>query len=218
MAESRQRAVTRIVIADDHGVVRWGLLSILEAQPNWNVVAEAADGKEAVRLAIETKPDVAILDYSLPLLNGVEATRCIRAESPRTEVLIFTMHDNETLIQELLKAGARGYLLKSDAQRHLIQAIESLALHKPFFTSKVSETLVESFVARPNKEASTLTNREREVVQLIAEGYSNKQTANLLDISLKTVETHRAAAMRKLALSSSAGLVRYAIRNRLVEA
>jgi DNA-binding NarL/FixJ family response regulator len=207
----------RILIADDHEVVRSGLRRILEAQPNWEVVAEAGDGRDAVSKAIETKPDVAVLDYSLPLVNGIEATRRIRAQLPRTEVLIFTMHDNEMLIQDLLKAGARGYLLKSDAKRHLIGAIESLASHKPFFTAKVSEALLDSFLARPGKEVSTLTNRERGVVQLIAEGHTNKQIARILSISLKTVETHRAAIMRKLSLSSSAGLVRYAIRNRIVE-
>jgi DNA-binding NarL/FixJ family response regulator len=209
--------MTRILIADDHEVVRSGLRRILEAQPNWEVVAEAGDGKDAISKAIETKPDVAVLDYSLPLVNGIEATRQIRARLPKTEVLIFTMHDNETLIQELLKVGARGYLLKSDAKRHLIGAIESLAVHKPFFTAKVSETLLDSFLSRPSRESSTLTNRERGVVQLIAEGYTNKHIANLLNISLKTVETHRAAIMRKLNLSSSAALVRYAIRNRIIE-
>jgi len=208
----------RILIADDHEVVRSGLRKILEAQPNWEVVAEAGDGKDAIHKAAETRPDVAVLDYSLPLVNGIEATRQIRARLPKTEVLIFTMHDNETLIQELLKAGARGYLLKSDAKRHLIGAIESLASHKPFFTAKVSEALLDSYLARPNREGSTLTNRERGVVQLIAEGHTNKQIANILNISLKTVETHRAAIMRKLNLSSSAALVRYAIRNRIVEA
>jgi DNA-binding NarL/FixJ family response regulator len=208
----------RILIADDHEVVRSGLRKILEAQPNWEVVAEAGDGKDAIHKAAETRPDVAVLDYSLPLVNGIEATRQIRARLPKTEVLIFTMHDNETLIQELLKAGARGYLLKSDAKRHLIGAIESLASHKPFFTAKVSEALLDSFLARPNREGSTLTNRERGVVQLIAEGHTNKQIANILNISLKTVETHRAAVMRKLNLSSSASLVRYAIRNKIIEA
>jgi DNA-binding NarL/FixJ family response regulator len=207
----------RILMADDHDVVRSGLRHIVEAQPNWQVVAEAADGKEAVQKALETKPDVAVIDYSLPLINGVEATRQIRSAQPRTEVLIFTMHDNETLIQELLKAGARGYLLKTDARRHLIGAIEALAAHKPFFTAKVSEALLDSFLSRPAREGSALTHRERGVVQLVAEGYTNKQIANLLDISLKTVETHRAAIMRKLKLSSPAALVRYAIRNQIVE-
>ena len=166
--------MTRILIADDHDVVRSGLRTILEAHPNWEVVAEAADGKEAILKAIETKPDVAVLDYSLPLVNGVEVTRQIRARLPRTEVLIFTMHDNETLIEELLKAGARGYLLKSDARRHLIAAIEALAVHKPFFTARVSEALLESFLTRTSQAGSTLTNRERGVVQLIAEGHTNK--------------------------------------------
>jgi DNA-binding NarL/FixJ family response regulator len=207
----------RILIADDHHVVRSGLRNILEAQSEWQVVAEASDGKEAVEKAAETRPDIAIIDYSLPLINGIEATRQIRSRLPKTEVLIFTMHDSETLIQELLKAGARGYLLKTDARQHLIDAIKSLAVHEPFFTAKVSEALLDSFLARPHREGSTVTTRERGVVQLIAEGYTNKQIANLLNISLKTVETHRAAIMRKLNLSSSAALVRYAIRNKIVE-
>ena len=207
----------RILIADDHDVVRSGLRRIVEAQPNWQVVAEAGDGKEAVQKALETKPDVAIIDYSLPLINGAEATRQIRSVLPRTEVLIFTMHDNETLIGELLKAGARGYLVKTDAQRHLIGAIEALAAHKPFFTGKVSEALLDSFLLGPARDRSALTHRERGVVQLVAEGYTNKQIAGLLDVSLKTVETHRAAIMRKLNLTSPAALVRYAIRNQIVE-
>ena len=135
--------MTRILIADDHEVVRSGLRLILEAHAGWEVVAEAADGKEAILKAIEAKPDVAVLDYSLPLVNGVEVTRQVRARLRKTEVLIFTMHDNEALIGELLKAGARGYLLKSDAKQHLIAAIEALAAHKPFFTSSVSEALLE---------------------------------------------------------------------------
>jgi DNA-binding NarL/FixJ family response regulator len=210
--------VTRILIADDHDVVCSGLRLILQAHPNWQVVAEAADGKEAILKAIETKPDVAVLDYSLPLVNGVEATRQIRARLPRIEVLIFTMHDNEALIQELLKAGARGYLLKSDASRCLIAAIESLETHKPFFTARVTEALLKSFLTRPDRMGSTLTHRERGVVQLIAEGHTNKEIAQLFNISVKTVETHRATVMRKLELSSSADLVRYAVRNKLVEA
>jgi len=210
--------MTRILIADDHDIVRSGLRTILEAHPNWEVVGEAADGKEAISKAIETQPDVAVLDYSLPLANGIEVTREIRARLPGTEILIFTMHDNEMIFQELLKAGARGYLLKSDAKHHLIRAIEALAMHKPFFTGKASELLLHSFRSRPGREASTLTDRERGVVQLIAAGHTNKQVANALGIGLKTVETHRATVMRKLNLSSSANLVRYAIRNKLAEA
>ena len=211
-------SMIRILIADDHDVVRSGLLKILESQARWEVVGEASDGKEAVAKALELKPDIAILDYALPLVNGVEATRQIRARLPRSEVLIFTMHDSETLIRDLLAAGARGFLLKSDASRFLLAAVESLALHKPFFTANVSEALLDSFLKRPGHAQSALTPRERGVVQLIAEGHSNKQIANVLNISLKTVETHRAAVMRKLNLPSAASLVRYAIRNQIIEA
>jgi DNA-binding NarL/FixJ family response regulator len=207
----------RILIADDHEVVRSGLLTILESQPNWQVVGEAGDGKAAIELAIETRPDIAVLDYSMPLINGLEATRQIRARSPKTEVLIFTMYDNETLIQDLLKAGARGYLVKSDAKRHLIGAIEALAEHKPFFTAAISEALLDAYMTPSTRARPSLTNREREIAQLIAEGYTNKQIAKLLEISLKTVETHRSAIMHKLNLPSSAALVRYAVRNQLVE-
>ena len=148
--ETRRRGVTRILIADDHEVVRAGLRRMLESQPSWEVVAEVADGKDAISKAVETKPDIAVLDYSLPLVNGIEATRQIRARLPKTEVLIFTMHDNETLIQDLLKAGARGYLLKTDANHHLINAIEALASHKPFFSAKISEALLELVSCRPD--------------------------------------------------------------------
>lgn len=208
--------MTRILIADDHDVVRSGLRSILEAR--WEIVAEATNGKEAIRKAIDLKPDVAILDYSLPLINGVEATRQIRARVPTVEVLIFTMHDSEGLIHDLLEAGARGYLLKSDAKCFLVNAVESLAAHRPFFTAKVSETLLESYLTRSSVTETVLTARERSVVQLIAEGHSNKKIADILSISVKTVETHRAAAMRKLNISSAAALVRYAVRNKIVEA
>jgi DNA-binding NarL/FixJ family response regulator len=208
----------RILIADDHAVVRSGLRAILEAHADWEVVAEASDGKEAISKAIEAQPDIAVIDYSLPVVNGIEVTRQIRARLPKTEVLIFTMHDNQALIEELLKAGARGYLLKSDAKANLIGAIEALAAHKPFFTANVSEALLKSYVEGSKGAASPLTGRERTVVQLIAEGHSNKEIAQLLGISHKTVETHRAAVMRKLNLSSSAALVRYAIRNKIAEA
>lgn len=216
----RQSPVTklRILIVDDHDVVRSGLRPILEAQANWTVIAEARDGKEAIAKAIETQPDIAVVDYSLPLLNGVEVTRQIRARLPKTEVLIFTMHDNEALVQELLRAGARGFVLKSDARKYLVEAITALAVHRPFFTTKISEAMLQTYVTRSGQVASPLTNRERTIVQLIAEGHSNKAVASTLNISLKTVETHRASVMRKLSLSSSAALVRYAIRNKIVEA
>ena len=209
--------MVRILIVGDHDVVRSGLRHVIESQPNWQVVAEAADGKEAVQKALETKPDVGVIDYSLPLINGVDATRQIRSALPQTEVLIFTMHDNATIIQELLNAGARGYLLKTDAQRHLIGAIEALAVHKPFFTTKISEALLDSFISRPARERSLLTHRERSIVELVAKGYTNKQIARLLKISVKTVETHRGAIRSKLNLSSPAALIRYAIRNHIAE-
>src|SRR5215510_4351852 len=178
----------RILIADDHDVVRSGLRKVLEAQSNWEVVAEARDGKDAICKATETKPDVAVLDYSMPLINGVEATRQIRERLPKTEVLIFSIHDEDVVITELLKAGARAYVLKSDFKYALIHAVESLAAHKPFFAGKVSETLLDAFLARPMQEASTLGNGERNIVELIAEGYTNKESATALNVAFKTVE------------------------------
>ena len=210
--------MTRILIADDHDVVRSGLRMILEGQEGWSVVAEAADGKQAVVKAMETKPDVAVLDYSLPLMNGAEATRQIRSRLPNSEVLIFTMHESDTLIRDIIQAGARGFLMKSDAKRFLLAAVNSLSSHKPFFTARVSEALLKFYLERSGRSVSSITSREQSVVQLIAEGHSNKQIASVLNISLKTVETHRAAAMRKLNLSSTAALVRYAVRNKIVEA
>jgi DNA-binding NarL/FixJ family response regulator len=210
--------VTRILIADDHEVVRSGLRSILEAHEGWAVVAEACDGKEAIGKAAESTPDVAIIDYSLPLMNGIEVTRQIRARVPSAEILIFTMHDSNVLVGELLEAGARAYLLKSDAKRYLIAAVEALSDHRPFFTGRVSEQLLESFLTN-NLGAGhgSLSPRERGIVQLIAEGHSNKEMSEILNLSVKTIETHRAAAMRKLKLTSTAAIVRYAIRNKLVD-
>jgi len=208
----------RILIADDHEVVRSGLRQLLEEQPNWEIVAEANNGRAAVAKAAELKPDVAVIDYSLPVLNGIETTRYIRERVPKTEILIFTMYDSEVLIQEAIKAGARGYLLKSDARRHLIEAIHSLSLRKPFFSAKISEGIIDSYVTNPSELKSAITSRERTVVQLIADGLSNKAIAATLNISQKTVETHRASIMRKLGLASSADLVRFAVRNNIVEA
>src|SRR5215475_4492790 len=215
---SKVAPVTRILIADDHEVVRSGLRAILEAHEGWNVVAEARDGKEAIVRAAETKPDIAIVDYSLPTMNGVEVTRQIRARVPTAEVLIFTMHDSDVLLGELLAAGARAYLLKSDAKQYLIAAVESLAVHKPFFTGRVSEQLIETFLSiNPARSEGPLSPRERMIVQLIAEGHSNKEMGEILNLSVKTIETHRAAVMRKLNVTSAAAIVRYAIRNKLIE-
>ena len=210
--------MTRILIADDHEVVRSGLRAILEAHAGWEVVAEACDGKEVVVKAVATVPDVAIIDYSLPVMNGIEATRQIRARVSTTEVLIFTMHDTDVLIGELLEAGARAYLLKSDAKQYLIAAVESLAAHKPFFTGRISERLVDAFLSKHRDKIDTpLSPRERVVVQMIAEGRSNREMSEILNLSIKTIETHRAAVMRKLNVTSTAAIVRYAIRNKLVE-
>jgi DNA-binding NarL/FixJ family response regulator len=209
---------TRILIADDHEVVRSGLKAIVEARSGWEVVAEAVDGKEAVAKAVETTPDVAIVDYSLPIMNGIEATRQIRVRSPQTEILIFTMHDSDALLDEALQAGARAFLLKSDAQHYLVAAVESLSGHKPFFTGRLSEKLLDAFLgSQTQRQAPLLSTRERMVVQLIAEGNSNKDMSGILNLSIKTIETHRASAMRKLSITSTAGLVRYAIRNKLIE-
>ena len=208
----------RILVADEHEIVRFGLQTLLEAQATWSVVAEAANGKEAITKAVEMAPDVAIIDYSLPLSSGLEVTRQIRAKSPGTEVLIFTINDNETIIRELLHAGVRGYLLKSEAACHLIMAVRAVASGKLYLTPSLSEALLLSFTARLDREGSALSTRERQVVQLVAEGCASKEIARLLKIRFKTVETHRQNIMRKLNLSSSAALVRYAVRNRLVEA
>jgi len=214
----RGTSVTRILIADDHEVVRSGLRSILGAHEGWEVVAEASDGKEAIVKAVETNPDIAIIDYSLPMMNGVEVTRQIRSRVPPAEVLVFTMHDSDVLMREVLEAGARGYLLKSDARQYLISAVESLEHHKPFFTGKLSEQLLEAFLAAHHeKPGVSLSPRERVVVQLIAEGHGNRKISEILGLSVKTIESHRATAMRKLNLTSTAAIVRYAIRNKLVE-
>jgi DNA-binding NarL/FixJ family response regulator len=210
--------MTRILIADDHDVVRSGVRAILATRADWEVVGEASDGREAIAEAVKTRPDVAILDYGLPLVNGVEATRQIKTRLPGIEILIFTMHDTDGLVRDALEAGARGFLLKSDAKQLLLTAVESLANHKPFFTGKVSEALLETYLSKAGVEQSILSAREKSVIQMIAEGRTNKQIADVLSLSTKTVETHRASAMRKLNLDTTAALIRYAIRNKLVEA
>jgi DNA-binding NarL/FixJ family response regulator len=208
----------RILVADDHEIVRCGLRTILEMRVGWKIVAEAGDGKSAIAKTVENKPDVAIIDASLPLMNGIEVTREIRARSPGTEVLVLATHESEALVRDFLRAGGRAYLLKSDANRNLIAAVEALAMHRAFFTASFSETLVETFLSNSECASdSSLTPRERVVVQLVAEGCSNKQMSTVLNLSVKTIETHRAAAMRKINVTSTAGLVRYAVRNGLVE-
>ncbi len=181
---------------------------------------EASGGREAVETARRLQPDVAVLDVAMPDLNGLEATRQIRKASARTEVLVFTMHESEQLVREVLAAGAKGYLLKSDAARSIVAAVEALAARRPYFNWKVSETILEGFLRAAAAEdqadhTEPLTPREREVAQLLAEGRSNKEVAGRLGIGVKTVETHRSALMRKIGARTVVDIVRYAVRNRL---
>jgi DNA-binding NarL/FixJ family response regulator len=213
----------RILLADDHDVLRRGLRDLVNEQPGWEVCAEALDGRQAVAMAKEQKPDIAILDISMPELNGLDATRQIKKAVPKTEILIFTMHEDEQLVREVLAAGARGYLLKTDASRYIVAAVDALAHHKPFFTSNVSETMLDSFLKQTKSPDETLlsgpiTPREREIIQLLAEGNSNKKISAMLGISVKTVETHRATIMRKIGASSVVDIVRFAVRNKIAQA
>lgn len=207
----------RILIADDHEAVRCGLRAVLEQHANWEVVAEANDGSEALAAAIESRPDVAIVDFSMPRMTGVEVARRIREYPLRTEVLIFTVHNSGLLAREAFQAGARAFLVKSDANKVLLRAVESLLAHKPFGTARFLGGQ-DGASAGPGRERQLLSPREQLVVKLVAEGYSNKSISAILHLSVKTTEAHRSAAMRKLGLNSTAGLVRYAVRARLVEA
>ena len=207
----------RILLADDHELVRQGLRTLIEIQSGWQVCGEATTGREAVAKARELKPDIVVMDFTMPELNGMEATRQIRAALPRTQVLLLTMHESEELVREVLAAGARGYVLKSDAGRVLVDALKALADQKPYFTSKISALVLEGYLNPITRENSALTPREREIVQLVAEGRSTKELADRLGISPKTAETHRTNIMRKLNVHSVSEVVRYAIRNKLVE-
>ncbi|HKM91518.1 MAG TPA: response regulator transcription factor [Candidatus Acidoferrales bacterium] len=213
----------RILVADDHPVVRAGLRTLLESRPGWQVCAEAVNGRDAVEMAGKLKPDVAVLDISMPVLNGIEATRQLRKLSPETEVLILTMHDSEQMIQQVFEAGALGYILKDVADSTLISAVEMLRRHKPFASSRVAKSISRAGpwgadpAVRTRRSRGRLTQREREIVQLLAEGKSNKEVAGVLGISVRTAETHRANIMLKLDLHSVVDLVRYAVRNRIIE-
>jgi len=213
---------TKILIADDHEIVRHGVRNLLASIPTYECCGEATTGRQAVKMAEAEKPDIAILDISMPELNGIEAARQILRLCPETKILIFTVHDAERLVYEVFQAGAHGYILKSDAGRHLLSALESVLEGRHYFSSKVSEVLFESLQRKDlphtiGTDTSKPTSREREIIQLLAEGSSNKEAAAVLGISEKTVETHRAATMRKLGLHSIGELVRYAIRNKIIE-
>jgi DNA-binding NarL/FixJ family response regulator len=214
----------RILIADDHDLMRRGLKALIESRPGWQVCDEAHTGQEAVTKAAELKPDVAIIDISMPELNGLEAARRIREASPNTELLILSVHYSDQLIREILRAGVQGYIVKSDSDRDLLIALEALANHKPFFTSKAMEVVLTKFdrsgprLSNEEVVIDRLTSREHEIVQLLSEGRSSKEVATLLGISVKTAETHRANVMRKLGIHSVSELVRYAVRNQIIEA
>jgi DNA-binding NarL/FixJ family response regulator len=210
--------VRRIIIVDDHEAIRRGVRQLIETTPYYQIIGEADDGRVGLELAKETKPDIAIIDYSLPGLNGIDLAHALKRDVPGIRILLYTMHDREEIIIEALRNGVRGLLLKSDSGKDMIAALDALSLRRPYFSSSISETLLEQFLgSKPQPLASTLTHREREVVQQVAEGKLNKQIAAKLNVSVKTVETHRASAMRKLKLKTTAALVRYAVRNLLVE-
>ncbi|HKV47227.1 MAG TPA: response regulator transcription factor [Candidatus Acidoferrales bacterium] len=214
----------RILIADDHDLMRRGLRTLLESHPGWTVCAEASTGREAVAKAEELRPDIVIMDITMPELNGVEAARRILKASPSTEILILSVHHSDQLIREILAAGVRGYIVKSDSDRDLVVAVEALSNHKPFFTPRATELMLNGLEQRgavtgglPQNLSDRLTSREREIVQLLSEGKSSKEVASDLSISVKTAETHRANIMRKLEIHSVSELVRYAVRNQIIE-
>jgi DNA-binding NarL/FixJ family response regulator len=214
----------RILVVDDHDIIRRGLKDLLTAKAGWEICGEAKTGKEAVTLSEQLKPDIIVMDISMPDLNGMEAARRIHKILPKTGILILTMHFSDQLVREVVEAGARGYILKSDADKELVTAVDSIANRRTFFTPRASEMLLDGFSRHitgadlkiPRRDR--LTTREREVVQLLAEGKTSKEVASSLGISVKTAETHRANIMRKLELHSVSELVRYAIKNQIIEA
>ena len=214
----------RILLADDHDLTRSGLRYLLEKRKDWTVCGEASNGRMAVEMAEKLRPDFAILDMSMPDLNGLEATHQILKKHPQMKILIYTMHETEKIIFDVLNAGARGVVLKSDAGENLVAAVESITKGRRFFTSRVAETVVEAYLSKKSISGSdevpagvVLTSREREVVQLLAEGKSNKEVGDRLGISTRTAEGHRSEIMKKLKLGSLAELIRYAIRNEIVQ-
>lgn len=209
----------RILLADDHQIVRKGVRDVIEGHPEWQVCGETGDGQEALDIARRELPDVAVLDISLPTLNGIGLTRRLQKECPDAKVLLFTMHDDDETVANGLAAGARGYLLKTENQDNIEAAIASVAANRPYFSSLVSELLLDAALNdRRRSRLESFTVREMEVAQLIAEGNSNKQIARSLEISIKTVESHRSAAMRKADVRTSAAFVRFAISHKLIQA
>lgn len=209
----------RILVADDHEVVRRGVRALLESQRGWRVCAEASEGRDAIAKARKAKPDLAVVDVSMPGCNGLEATRAIRSELPDCEVLVLTMHDSEEVIREVFASGARGYVLKSDAGRDLVSAVRSLRKRNVFITPKLTQAVIANYTRGGDRPASSsqLTPRQRQIVQLLSEGKSNKEIASALGVSVRTAETHRANIMRRLEIHSMSELVRYAIRNQIIQ-
>jgi DNA-binding NarL/FixJ family response regulator len=216
-------ASIRILVADDHSVVRRGVRALLDDKPTFIVCGEAASGAETILKAKRLKPDVIVMDISMPEVDGLEATRQLHKELPETAVLVLTMHESEEVVREVMNSGARGYVLKSDLDRNLLMAVEALAEGRPFFSAKVSEIVLNGYLKNSTMWSKTArggaarpTPRQREVVRLLAEGKTNKEVAAALGISVKTAETHRNQIMRKLELRSFSDLVRYAVREKLV--
>ncbi|MGD0512607.1 MAG: response regulator transcription factor [Terriglobales bacterium] len=214
----------RILIADDHEVVRRGLCALLQAREGWEICAEAKDGREAVEKAAQLKPDVVILDVGMPNLNGLAATRQLTQADPHCKVIVLTITDSDQVIREALDAGARGFVLKSDAARDLVSAVEALLRNRMFFTPRVNDMVLAGFLDRGHNGSSNepprlpkLTSREREVIQLLAEGKSSKEVACVLNLSTKTAETHRSNIMRKLGFHSIRDLVVYAVKNNIIQ-
>jgi DNA-binding NarL/FixJ family response regulator len=211
----------RILLADDHAIVRDGLRALLEKQPDMTVSGEAADGREAVQIAEENPPDVVVMDIAMPNMNGIEATRRIVAQRPATGVVILSMHQDESYVLRSLKAGARGYLLKDSLRSDVVEAIRSVAQGRSFLTRKVSRLMQEDYIRQMERRGvedsyDLLTDREREVLQLVAEGRTNKEVANVLNIGLTTVETHRTHILQKLGLHSVPELILYAVRKGII--
>jgi DNA-binding NarL/FixJ family response regulator len=210
--------MVRILLADNRLVIRAGLRILLQTHSDFHVCGETSSGQEAIRLASQKKPDVVIIDINMPVVNGIEATRQIHRVSPSTEILIYTNENNGDLIREVLCAGARGYLLKCASDDDIIEAVDALALHRPYCPAPVSELLLSSMTSECEESGTRLTLREQEILRLVAEGRRSKHIALMLGISPKTVQAHRGAAMRKLQLDSVADLVRYAVREKLIHA
>jgi DNA-binding NarL/FixJ family response regulator len=213
------RSPLRILLADDHELLRKGVRTLIAEHRGWSVCGEAANGRHAVKLALATKPDVVVLDIEMPELNGMEAARSIKLSLPQTEILIYTMYDTEHIICKVLQAGVRGYVLKSEEPQKLVEAIEALGKHTPYFGGAVSHALLHALLKSKGEsdEFSLLTARELQIVRLLADGKSNRDIASQFRKSVKTVETHRASIMRKLGINSITELVRYAIRNKLIQ-